>query len=119
MTSSEERPFDSKRRRLCPDGACVGLIGDDGRCKVCGTAADPADPSAVDSGAITWDHSRERDVVDVVEEDDETLPRTLGDVVRLDDGATFDPARRLCSDGDCLGVIGADNRCTVCGRPPE
>jgi hypothetical protein len=26
-------------RRLCPDGSCIGLIGDDGRCKVCGLAA--------------------------------------------------------------------------------
>lgn len=23
-------------RRLCPDGSCVGLLGEDGRCKVCG-----------------------------------------------------------------------------------
>ncbi len=28
-------------RRLCPDGSCVGLVGDDGRCKVCGKAAVP------------------------------------------------------------------------------
>ena len=27
--------FDA-RRKLCPDGACVGVIGEDGRCKVCG-----------------------------------------------------------------------------------
>ena len=28
-------------RRLCPDGACTGLIGPDGRCKICGAAAAP------------------------------------------------------------------------------
>ncbi len=27
-------------RELCPDGGCVGLIGDDGRCKVCGRAGE-------------------------------------------------------------------------------
>lgn len=27
-------------RRLCPDGACTGLIGDEGRCKECGRAAE-------------------------------------------------------------------------------
>jgi hypothetical protein len=24
--------------------------------------------------------------------------------------------RRLCSDGNCIGVIGADGRCKECGR---
>ena len=117
MTATEETPFDPKRRRLCPDGACIGLIGADGRCKVCGAAAGQVDPAAADSGSITWDHTKEREGAE--EDDDVTLSRTLGDVARLDDGATFDPARRLCGDGTCLGVIGADNRCNVCGRPPE
>lgn len=116
MTSTDENNFDPRARRLCPDGACVGLIGDDGRCKVCGAAADGVDPSAVDSGAITWDQNR--DSVDA-DDDDATLPRTLGEVARHDDGANFDSKRRLCSDGSCLGIIGADNRCNVCGRPPE
>jgi hypothetical protein len=26
-------------RQLCPDGACIGVIGGDGRCTVCGAAA--------------------------------------------------------------------------------
>jgi DnaJ domain len=26
-------------RKLCPDGACIGLVGTTGRCKVCGTPA--------------------------------------------------------------------------------
>jgi hypothetical protein len=26
----------SDDRRLCPDGSCVGLLGEDGRCRVCG-----------------------------------------------------------------------------------
>ena len=25
--------------------------------------------------------------------------------------------RVLCSDGNCIGVIGADGRCKVCGTP--
>ena len=27
------------QRQLCPDGACIGVIGPDGRCKVCGKEA--------------------------------------------------------------------------------
>jgi chemotaxis receptor (MCP) glutamine deamidase CheD len=30
--------FDPQRRRLCADGSCVGLVGADGRCRVCGLA---------------------------------------------------------------------------------
>lgn len=26
--------------------------------------------------------------------------------------------RELCSDGSCVGVIGDDGRCKVCGKPP-
>ncbi len=25
--------------------------------------------------------------------------------------------RRLCSDGNCIGVIGPDGRCKECGKP--
>ncbi len=27
------------QRQLCPDDACIGVIGDDGTCKVCGRSA--------------------------------------------------------------------------------
>ena len=33
---TEDAPFDPTSRKLCPDGACVGVIGDDGKCRVCG-----------------------------------------------------------------------------------
>lgn len=28
----------------------------------------------------------------------------------------FDSSRRLCPDGDCIGVLGPDGRCTECGK---
>ena len=31
--------FDDEERRLCPDGACTGLLGSDGKCKECGKSA--------------------------------------------------------------------------------
>ena len=37
-----EPEFDAAGRELCPDGACVGVIGPDGRCKECGTPAEPS-----------------------------------------------------------------------------
>jgi hypothetical protein len=31
--------YDDEERRLCPDGACTGLLGSDGKCKECGRSA--------------------------------------------------------------------------------
>lgn len=35
-TTSGGDPFDMNNRRLCPDGACIGILGADGHCIVCG-----------------------------------------------------------------------------------
>lgn len=38
--------------------------------------------------------------------------------VDVDDVASDDWDQRvLCSDGDCIGVIGPDGRCKECGKP--
>ena len=35
-----------------------------------------------------------------------------------DEEGTIDfDSRKLCSDGTCIGVIGADGRCKECGKP--
>jgi hypothetical protein len=39
MNSPSEETESWDERQLCPDEACIGVIGDDGRCKICGTAA--------------------------------------------------------------------------------
>jgi hypothetical protein len=31
--------YEWTRRKLCPDGACTGVLGGDGKCKVCGRSA--------------------------------------------------------------------------------
>lgn len=33
------QPADFADRRLCPDGACIGVVGTDGTCGVCGAVA--------------------------------------------------------------------------------
>ena len=79
-------------RELCPDGSCIGLIGDDGRCRVCGLTSDGQAPEPV---AVTA-----------------SSPRGVpGD----SDGA-FDDDRELCPDGACIGILGSDGKCKVCGR---
>jgi len=88
-----EDAFEPARRELCPDGSCIGLVGADGRCKVCGTVS----PSAVAD------------------------PRRQG-MIAVEDGesgAEDEDDRELCPDGGCIGLIGDDGRCNVCGRPRE
>ena len=84
-----EDDFEPARRELCSDDSCIGLVGPDGRCKVCGTVSVSA-------------------VAD---------PRHRG--LRLDSGpedaADLDDERELCPDGTCVGVIGDDGLCKVCG----
>jgi hypothetical protein len=81
-----DEDFDTESRQLCSDGSCVGVIGADGRCKVCGLSADGQSPSV---SALA----------------DEPAPA---------DGS-FEEDRQLCPDGSCTGLIGADGRCKVCG----
>ena len=39
QTGEGGEAFDDDERQLCPDGACTGLIGSDGKCKECGRSA--------------------------------------------------------------------------------
>ncbi len=95
-------------RRLCDDGNCIGVIGPDGRCKECGRSTS-GEPPATD------------DVIDDSQSTDSDAPETieapLGDHENSADDAWEN--RRLCPDGNCIGVIGPDGRCKECGRPDE
>jgi hypothetical protein len=100
------------QRQLCPDGACVGVIGSDGTCKVCGRAAP------------NWGDERKRGLVadaantddeDEYEDDDEEYEDDEEEVV----AGPADPdweQRKLCPDEACIGVIGDDGKCKVCHR---
>ena len=99
--SENELEFDPKRR-LCPDGSCVGVLKSDGTCSVCGR----------DASGVAAASQNETDETDSVAADD-------GVSASEGVGAEgFDPRRRLCDDGSCVGVIGADGRCGVCGQQP-
>ncbi|MFZ0611036.1 MAG: hypothetical protein WAM73_02240 [Desulfobacterales bacterium] len=128
---NDERPFPSgedgasagddwDRRILCSDGNCIGVIGADGRCKECGK---PYEGELPESGA------RDPDTVGAVPPSD--TPEEEAGAMAVDEAPAADTAegesvgdddwdrRVLCSDGNCIGVIGADGRCTTCGKPYE
>jgi len=83
-------------RTLCPDGNCIGVIGTDGRCRECGVMF--SNPSA-----------------EAQKKNEETS--TPANTVNQD----IEPEgewenRRLCPDGNCIGIIGPDGRCGICGK---
>jgi hypothetical protein len=91
------------RRRLCPDGSCTGVIGDDGRCRECGRdAAGAAPPKAPTPNAA--------------HRPDDPGERPGAEAAVGAGEAAFDAGRKLCADGSCLGVIGPDGACNVCGQ---
>ena len=129
------------QRQPCPDGACIGLIGSDGLCKVCGRAAPnwgderkrglAADAASEDEDDDDdddeYDDEEAGDVGDDDEDDDDDDDDLVGESdsgyeSAYDDDAKVEAAdwgkRRLCSDGACIGVIGENGKCTVCGSPP-
>jgi len=111
--------FDPSKRRLCPDGACIGVIGDDGRCRVCGRTGSGGAKDAAPAGfvpAAEVDDDDEHDDED--DADEEAANANTGGEGKAAAGA-FDPNRRLCPDGGCIGVIGPDGVCTVCGQKPD
>jgi hypothetical protein len=135
MPALTEDGFDPHHRELCPDGGCIGLIGPDGRCKVCGivspnAVADPRhqglrpEKPAADPGEASdpmWGDSEGDDGNggrDDMEEDSagERTGSARGNGVTSPDH--FEN-RQLCPDGACIGLIGADGRCKECGRPQE
>ena len=111
------------QRILCPDGACTGLIGPDGTCKVCGhvmpnwgdermRGLQPDPDEDVDAGEEPSD-----DDVDEAADDTDDEDEDVGeDEAEPAAGAGEWTERKLCDDGACVGVIGDDGRCTVCGK---
>ena len=109
------------QRQLCPDGGCVGVIGSDGTCKVCGRVA-PNWGDERNRGLLT--PSPDDDADDLDDEDDEDDDD--GDDEQAPAAYVMTPAgaaegeawdeRKLCPDDACIGVIGSDGRCKVCHR---
>jgi hypothetical protein len=110
---SETDKFDASRRRLCPDGACVGLLDDAGTCKECGLTASG---ERVELAAATPDFTDELDEADNAELEEAEPVETTGAPALPAGSGGFDPKRRLCPDGACVGVLGPDGRCKVCGQ---
>jgi hypothetical protein len=107
-STSDSEKFDPSRRRLCPDGSCIGLLDEAGRCKECGTV--------VSGGKVVAPPPSARDAFVEPEPEPEPESQSAGEGPPAPRASGFDPKRKLCPDGACVGVIGADGRCSVCGQ---
>jgi hypothetical protein len=104
------------QRQLCPDGGCVGVIGDDGKCTVCGKEGSRPRPSTgADEADATADHASE-----VPDSRSDAGPTPEAEESGSGSGSGSDDwdNRQLCADGACVGVM-LDGKCNVCGRSAE
>ena len=109
-----EESFSLEGRILCSDGACIGVVGPDGRCKVCGTPyeGDESIPNpipGVAQGAEAQQNDADQHPLDTTEEERDTA----------DDGSedSIDPSERICCPDDmCTGIIDKNGKCGICGK---
>ena len=104
-----------ENRVLCSDGNCIGVIGPDKRCKECGRLFEGKLPSGFSEleTASEPDDAGADNAEEVKEETSAAVPVTGREKPGFDD--TWEN-RVLCSDGNCIGVIGSDGNCKECGK---
>jgi len=111
--SKSQADIEWENRRLCSDGNCIGVIGPDGRCKECGKPYEGKFPEKMSN------LKAESNEEPAENKDSEAFKQAVGNE---EEGLKVDTEwenRRLCSDGNCIGVIGPDGRCKECGKPFE
>jgi hypothetical protein len=101
ISDTPEIDLDWENRRLCSDDSCIGVIGADGRCRVCGLLDTKTPPGSNPSNRMSTD---QKESLESFTEDQATESNDPG----WED-------RKLCLDESCVGAIGADGRCNVCG----
>lgn len=96
-------------RVLCSDGNCIGVVGDDGHCKVCGLKYE---------GTFKNDSSDTPSILPIPDETD-VVPNEDMEVAEeeIDESADEWENRALCIDEGCIGVVGPNGRCNECGKP--
>ncbi len=107
-----DKPFSIEDRVLCSDGACIGLIGSNGLCKVCGKRYDGDEP-LVEEGAVgNADQGNTPDDAGPMSSEIEALKKEMEEQDSQDDQLE----RVCCSDDTCIGIIGRDGKCGTCGK---
>jgi hypothetical protein len=111
---TDEIEFDPGGRVLCPDGSCTGVLGADGRCSECGRTGE-VPTGYTGAAAAAPDPASEAPHFEPPLQQSDGDGDAAARAVELD-AAGFDERRPLCPDGACVGVLGPDGRCPVCGQ---
>jgi|YNPNPStandDraft_1061719.scaffolds.fasta_scaffold01416_13 hypothetical protein len=109
LQGMEEEDDGEWDRIPCSDGSCIGILGDDGCCRVCGR-------EHPESYISTFSEGRGQGSMDPVAVQEGTAaeegPNEGGE--EPEDGE--EPGERiLCSDESCIGLVGEDGYCKLCG----
>jgi hypothetical protein len=106
----EDTGFTLEGRVLCGDDACIGTIGPDKRCKLCGrpyegdaeVGSGGAPPAGTDDGAGT------------ARSDADDAPAEAEPAATA--GTEVSGLRSCCPDEACVGIIGPNGVCGICGK---
>jgi hypothetical protein len=109
---------DWDQRVLCSDGNCIGVIGPDGRCKECGKPYEGELPFGIEQPDQENQIETEAPENDAPNGADAETSAPDNDLPSESDDPDWEN-RKLCSDGNCIGVIGPDGKCKECGKPYE
>jgi hypothetical protein len=94
-------------RILCSDGNCIGVVGADGHCKLCGK------PYGGELSVPMVEPEKANDAIvdSPLEESESEDPESVSEALE----ASWED-RTLCIDESCIGVVGPDGRCKTCGK---
>jgi len=106
---------DWENRTLCSDDSCIGVIGPDGHCKECGKKYEGTLPETIVADNESRSEGEDELRADADMDAQPSVDTALQEETEADDWVS----RQLCSDGNCIGVVGPDGRCKECGKPLE
>ena len=122
--AAEDQHIDWDNRILCSDGNCIGIIGADGCCKECGKKYEgelsgPAPSDLDEQTPSDLDEQAPSDLDEQIETEVEDPSSAVDETEHTPSGPPDEEweNRVLCSDGNCIGVIGSDGKCKECGKP--
>lgn len=94
---SEEPPDveESAERLPCLDESCLGTLGEDGLCRLCGKGPE----ASPEPGSATWQKEPESSAQPDMAQEEEPKQQE----------------RVCCSDESCVGTVDEDGYCRICG----
>jgi len=116
--SKTQADIEWEKRTLCSDETCIGTIGLNGKCRVCGKTLGAVNKQETPDQEAPLQESTQEDTPqsEVHTKDDITEKIEVEEEEGIGPGDGDWENRILCSDEGCIGVIGPDGKCKECGK---